>query len=81
VIAGDSGGAPDAVLEGETGLVVPGDSIEATAAAVIELLQDPERAVKMGEQGRSWVEREWTWTRQAGRLNDLLKADHGGNSP
>jgi phosphatidyl-myo-inositol dimannoside synthase len=81
VIAGDSGGAPDAVLEGETGLVVPGDSIEATAAAVIELLQDPERAVKMGEQGRSWVEREWTWTRQAGRLNDLLKTDHGGNSP
>jgi phosphatidylinositol alpha-1,6-mannosyltransferase len=75
VLAGDSGGAPDAVLEGETGLVVPGRSIDAVAAALIELLTDPSRARAMGEKGRSWVEREWTWTRQAHRLGGLLGED------
>lgn len=72
VIAGDSGGAPDAVLEGETGLVVNGRSQDQLAQALIGLLSDPERARAMGEKGRSWVEREWTWDRQAARLDGLL---------
>jgi phosphatidylinositol alpha-1,6-mannosyltransferase len=72
VIAGASGGAPDVVLDGETGLVVEGRSVAQLAAAVTGLLQDPERARAMGEKGRSWVEREWTWTRQAARLDTLL---------
>src|SRR6185312_5129273 len=57
VIGGDSGGAPDAILEGETGYVVsdgPG-----VAARVTELLRDPARARAMGEKGQAWVEREW----------------------
>jgi phosphatidylinositol alpha-1,6-mannosyltransferase len=72
VVAGDSGGAPDAVLEGETGLVVPGGSADAVAEALIGLLRDPARARALGEKGRSWVEREWTWTRQAHRLDEFL---------
>ena len=72
VVAGDSGGAPDAVLEGETGLVVNGRSQDQIAAALIGLLSDPERARAMGEKGRSWIEREWTWDRQAARLDGLL---------
>ncbi|SEF46110.1 phosphatidylinositol alpha-1,6-mannosyltransferase [Thermomonospora echinospora] len=72
VVAGDSGGAPDAVLDGETGVVVRGRSVPAVAEAVAGLLGDPERARKMGEQGRAWVEREWRWDVQAGRLDALL---------
>jgi phosphatidyl-myo-inositol dimannoside synthase len=72
VVAGDSGGAPDAVLEGETGLVVNGRSQDQIATALIGLLSDPERARAMGEKGRSWIEREWTWDRQAARLDGLL---------
>lgn len=72
VVAGDSGGAPDAVLEGETGLVVNGRSTAQIAEAVIGLLADPERARAMGEKGRSWIEREWTWDRQAARLGRLF---------
>jgi phosphatidylinositol alpha-1,6-mannosyltransferase len=75
VLAGDSGGAPDAVREGETGLVVSGRSAGAVAAALVGLLEDPVRARAMGEKGRSWVEREWTWTRQAHRLGELLTGD------
>ncbi|NKZ06432.1 glycosyltransferase family 4 protein [Actinomadura latina] len=72
VIAGDSGGAPDAVLDGETGLVVPGRSAAAIADALIALLSDPSRARAMGERGRAWIEREWRWEVQAARLGGLL---------
>ncbi|MFG1999891.1 glycosyltransferase family 4 protein [Spirillospora sp. NPDC048911] len=72
VVAGDSGGAPDAVLDGETGVVVPGRSVRGVAEALIDLLLDPEKARKMGEQGRAWIEREWRWTIQAARLDALL---------
>ncbi|HZB33572.1 MAG TPA: glycosyltransferase family 4 protein [Streptosporangiaceae bacterium] len=72
VIAGDSGGAPDAVVAGETGLVVNGRSVAGVADAVISLLRDRDRAAAMGEKGRSWVEREWRWEIQADRLGALL---------
>ncbi|WP_030145050.1 glycosyltransferase family 4 protein [Spirillospora albida] len=72
VVAGDSGGAPDAVLAGETGVVVPGRSVARIAAEVAGLLSDPARARAMGEKGRAWVEREWRWEIQAARLGELL---------
>jgi phosphatidylinositol alpha-1,6-mannosyltransferase len=72
VIAGKSGGATDAIVPGETGLVVNGRSVAGVADAVISLLRDPERAAAMGEKGRSWVEREWRWELQAERLGALL---------
>ncbi|GAA2167599.1 glycosyltransferase family 4 protein [Actinomadura napierensis] len=74
VVAGDSGGAPDAVLDGETGVVVPGRSVPRVAGAVAGLLADPERARAMGRAGRAWVEREWRWDVQAARLDALLSA-------
>ncbi len=73
VVSGDSGGAPDAVLPGETGLVVDGRSVPAVAEAVIDLLRDPAAAAAMGGRGRAWVEREWRWTVQAGRFAALLE--------
>jgi phosphatidylinositol alpha-1,6-mannosyltransferase len=72
VVAGRSGGSPDAVLEGESGHVVDGTSVDAVAAAVAALLADPVRARAMGAAGRDWVEREWRWDVLAGRLRDLL---------
>ncbi len=73
VVAGDSGGAPDAVLNGETGLVVSGESVAATAVALVSLLNDPDRAVGMGQAGREWVEAKWRWPLMAARLTDLLE--------
>ncbi|HEY5183354.1 MAG TPA: glycosyltransferase family 4 protein, partial [Actinomycetes bacterium] len=72
VVAGDSGGAPDAVLEGETGFVVPGRDVAAVADRVSELLSEPELAARMGEQGRAWVEEAWRWDSVADRLGELL---------
>ena len=72
VVAGRSGGSPDAVLEGETGHVVDGTSVEQVAAAVGGLLADPVRARALGLAGRSWVERDWQWEVMASRLRELL---------
>ncbi|MFE3461184.1 glycosyltransferase family 4 protein [Nocardiopsis aegyptia] len=74
VVAGDSGGAPDAVLDGETGLVVDGSRPGPTARALIGLLRDPDRAAQMGARGREWVSRDWTWDRAARTLDELLTA-------
>ncbi|SJZ65441.1 phosphatidylinositol alpha-1,6-mannosyltransferase [Marinactinospora thermotolerans DSM 45154] len=73
VVAGDSGGAPDAVEEGETGHVVDGTRPGPTARAVVRLLRDPSAAREMGERGRAWVEKEWSWDRAAARLGELLE--------
>ncbi len=61
VIAGNSGGAPDAVLEGKTGLVVDGTNVGAIARACIALLSDPDRSRAMGEAGRKWIVQSWSW--------------------
>ncbi|MEV5973593.1 glycosyltransferase family 4 protein [Streptomyces sp. NPDC051921] len=72
VVAGDSGGAPDAVLDGETGWVVRGGVPEETADRVATLLLDPELRARMGERGRRWVEERWRWDLLAERLRELL---------
>ena len=72
VVAGDSGGAPDAVLDGETGVVVDGRDVTRVAREVSALLADPRRAAAMGAKGRAWVEEEWRWDVLAARLRGLL---------
>ena len=72
VVAGDSGGAPEAVLNGKTGLVVNGRSIEAITAALDYLLENPERAAAMGEAGRRWVDEQWRWSDVAKPLIEVL---------
>jgi phosphatidylinositol alpha-1,6-mannosyltransferase len=72
VVAGSSGGAPDAVREGITGHVVEGEDVDAVATRLIERLSDPQGSQAMGQRGREWVQQEWSWGRQAQRLTDLL---------
>lgn len=72
VVAGDSGGAPDAVLDGETGEVVDGRSVGRVADAVATMLADPSRAAAFGARGRAWVESRWQWSSAARTLQDLL---------
>ncbi len=75
VVGGDSGGAPDAILEGETGYVVPGRDVAAVADRVTELLADPAGAAAMGEKGAAWVDREWRWDLVAARLWHILSGE------
>lgn len=72
VLAGDSGGAPDAVLDGTTGYVVAGRDVAAVADRISAVLADHALARRLGDAGRAWVEADWGWSRQAARLRGLL---------
>jgi phosphatidyl-myo-inositol dimannoside synthase len=65
VIAGRSGGVPDAVLDGVTGLLVDPIDSGAVATAIVKVLRDRELAKRLGTNGRRWVETEMNWTRAA----------------
>jgi phosphatidylinositol alpha-1,6-mannosyltransferase len=72
VVSGDSGGAPDAVRNGETGFVVSGRDRAALVNRLVRLLDDPDLATAMGVRGREWVEQSWGWQRSADRLEAML---------
>jgi len=63
VVAGQGGGAPEAVQDGVTGLVVDGRSAEAVAGALVRLSQDRTLRARMGEAGRRWVQAQFTYDR------------------
>jgi phosphatidylinositol alpha-1,6-mannosyltransferase len=72
VVGGLSGGAPDAVLEGETGYSVDGLAPIAVADAIKALLADPIAAKEMGRRGRQWIIDEWEWRHWSARFNALF---------
>lgn len=61
VLAGNSGGAPDAVVQSKTGLVVDGTDNNQIAAAAIELLTNSTESQLMGVTGRQWIVENWRW--------------------
>jgi phosphatidylinositol alpha-1,6-mannosyltransferase len=72
VVGGLSGGAPDALLEGETGFAADGLDPTSVARSVISLLDDPDRAKAMGKRGRQWIIDEWEWRHWSKRFNELF---------
>jgi len=72
VVGGKSGGAPDAVLAGETGFVVDGTNTLEISEACIELLNNPELSELMGAAGRAWIIENWRWDIWATKFAGLL---------
>jgi len=72
VIAGASGGAPDAVLEGVTGFVVQGTKTSEIADKAISLLSNSSLREAMGAAGREWIVKEWRWQIWSEKFNALL---------
>lgn len=72
VVAAPSGGAAEAVRDGETGLLIPPDDPLALADALGRLLRDAELRRRLGQAGRRWVETEMNWDRAAQQLEQLL---------
>ena len=75
VIAGNSGGAPDAVSINETGLVVDGKDVSAIAKACIKLLANPKLAKELGANGRKWAVANWNWDLWGARFAQVLKGN------
>ena len=72
VVASDVGGVSEVVLHGETGLLVPNEDGDALAAAVVDMLGNPENARRMGLAGRSRAERDFGLTRHVDAYDSLL---------
>jgi phosphatidylinositol alpha-1,6-mannosyltransferase len=72
VIAGRSGGVPEAVADGKTGILVDPENINEISEAVIKILTDENLAKKMGEQGKEGVEKEFKWEEQVEKLEKIL---------
>jgi phosphatidylinositol alpha-1,6-mannosyltransferase len=73
-VAGESGGAAEAVIHGETGLVVARpDDPGCVAEALRELLADPDRAKRMGAAGRARVVASFDYDVLASRLAETLE--------
>lgn len=72
VLAGNSGGAPDAVVQNKTGLVIDGTDNKQIATAAIELLTNVESSQKMGIAGRQWIIDNWSWEIWSKDFEDVL---------
>jgi glycosyltransferase involved in cell wall biosynthesis len=81
VVSTPVGGVPDAVVEGETGFMVPPENPQALAEAVSRLLRDESLARQMGAAGRRRAEQLFTLDRCAREMTDvydrLLDGRHG----
>jgi phosphatidylinositol alpha-1,6-mannosyltransferase len=71
VIGGNSGGVPDAVVDGETGLLVEPDNVQAVADAAVRLLVDRDLARRLGEQGQERARTEFSWETAVARLRAI----------
>lgn len=72
VVVGRSGGAPETVLDGKTGFVVPPDDHRVLAARLVELLADPVRGKAMGAAGRRFVAEQFSVARARLTLRQAL---------
>ncbi|NMB48410.1 glycosyltransferase family 4 protein [Candidatus Kuenenbacteria bacterium] len=73
VIAGKSGGASEAVIDGETGILVDPENHEEIAGAIIKLFNNKELARKMGDNGKRRVEGEFDWAILGKEMEEILK--------
>lgn len=71
VVAAAAGGAPEAVLDGETGLVVPPEDPAALAEALARILDDETLARRLGRLGRRRAA-EFDWEKRAARAAEML---------
>jgi len=74
VIAGKTGGVPEAVIDGQTGILVDPLDIEGIAANIVRLLQDKGTREKMGNKGRERVARQFSLERLKTQLQRMLYA-------
>lgn len=72
IVAGDSGGVRDAVLGAHSGILVDPENIDRIAGAVIGLSQDTQLRLKLGDQGRERVKKEFNWENQINKIFNII---------
>lgn len=72
VVAGNIGGVPDTLINGETGLLVDGRDLDDIVRALSNILSDPERATHMGATASKWVRATFAWEHRVTQLRREL---------
>ena len=72
VIGGNSGGVPEAILDGVTGLLVDPEDPADVCSALVRVLTDCEFALRLGQQGHSRAVRDFSWSTVAARVHEIL---------
>jgi len=72
VIAGQSGGVKDAVIDGQTGILVNPESVQEISSAILKLFNDPSLANKLGVQAKERVLKEFQWPKQIEKIKNIL---------
>lgn len=73
VIGGKTGGVVEAVVHGETGILVNPENPNEIGAAILKLLRNPELAGWLGEKGRQRVRKELTWEVGAQKVLQVIQ--------
>jgi glycosyltransferase involved in cell wall biosynthesis len=81
VIATTAGGTPEAIRDGENGLLVPPDNPPALADAITRLMRDPVLHSRLGQTGAADVQSRWSFSRYVDRLERLYTAIVEGHQP
>jgi glycosyltransferase involved in cell wall biosynthesis len=71
VVATKVGGVPEAVIDGETGILVPPFDADALAATCIDLVRDPVKRRRLGEAGRRFVMDHYQWNQNAATMGQV----------
>jgi len=71
-IAVDSGGPREVIKDGKTGFLVQPNNINQLAEKIIELLENKNRVLEMGEDGRKNVEENYTWEKVAEKVEKII---------
>ncbi len=81
IIGGRSGGIPEAVADGVTGLLVDPHDPQDIANAITRLLVDLDLSARLGQQGRLRVARDFTWERVGTQVQGILESILQEESP
>lgn len=81
VVASRVGGVAEAVIDGQTGLLVRPCDAQALARACIQLIDEPQRRRDMGAAGRRFVQRYYVWENNARQMEEIYRAALEGRAP
>ena len=73
VIASRVGGLAEAVLDGETGLLVESENIPAFAESIVWMIENPERAVQMGLAGYNRTRTDFSWEKYSNAYDSIYR--------
>ena len=73
VIGGRSGGVPEAIIDGKTGLLVDPENVGDIQKTIISLLENPSWAAKLGQNGRRRVETDLNWKKVGEKLESICR--------